>query len=91
MNNIPKEILTPIWVTKFALTKGIQKHDAFISFDGYAQYVPNPIKAPLRRVVLAKDDYALTVIEARWQATIKRDERAKSLLKELERIQKIVF
>lgn len=91
MDNIPKEILTPIWVTKYALTKGIQRHDAFISFDGYAQYVPNPIKAPLRRVTLNKNEYALSEMEARLQANIKLGEAIKLLEEDLERIQKIVF
>ena len=75
---------TTIWITKYALTKGIQKCEGRLTEYG-AYYGPG------FQCYVRKSSFFTSEMEAREAACIMRDRKVNSLRKKLEKIQKMVF
>jgi len=77
-----------VYVTKYALTKGIFTIKAELLDGGnYAREV----NAGDYRLFLSRSEYALTAEEAAKQAISKRDARVKSIIKRTKKLQQMAF
>lgn len=78
-----------IYITKYALTQGIIEADA--TFNDAFDTTPLATYGVGRKAYFHKGQYFLDKNEAIIQANLMRDKRIKSLMKELNKIEKLKF